>query len=107
MKNGGSGRSGQASFAFSVRELCMELVLTERIFAEPVDLSELREAMKKNGSCLDLHDVRYLQSYLSTDRLRMVCLFEAPDAESVRIANRKANMPFERIWTATIHEPSK
>jgi hypothetical protein len=85
----------------------MELVLAERIFPEPVDLTEIREAVKNSGSCLDLHQVRYLQSYLSYDRLRMVCLFEAPDAESVRIASRKVGIPFERVWTATIHEPSK
>ena len=85
----------------------MELVLAERVFSEPVDLTKLRAAVKNNKSCMDLHQVRYLESYLSDDRLRMVCLYEAPDAESVRIASRKVGMPFERIWTATIHEPSK
>ncbi len=83
----------------------MELVLAERVFAEPVDPAELRAAVKDNRSCLDLHGVSYLQSYLSEDRLRMVCVYEAPDAESVRIANRNVGMPFERIWTAKIREP--
>jgi hypothetical protein len=85
----------------------MAIVVVERIFPEPVDLARLRAAVKDNQGCLDLHQVRYLRGYLSSDRLRMVCLFEAPDAESVRIANRQVGMPYERIWTATIHEPSK
>jgi hypothetical protein len=83
----------------------MALVVVERIFPEPVDLDMFRAAVKDNKSCRDLHQVRYLRGYLSGDRLRMVCLFEAPDAESVRIANRQAGMPYERIWTATIYEP--
>jgi hypothetical protein len=32
----------------------------------------------------------------------MVCLFEAPDAESVRIAQEKSGMPFEAAWTARV-----
>ncbi|MBZ0252845.1 MAG: DUF4242 domain-containing protein, partial [Candidatus Methylomirabilis sp.] len=51
------------------------------------------------------HNVRLLRSYVSPDRLRMICLFEAPDAESVRIANRKAGLPVDRVWTASVHEP--
>jgi hypothetical protein len=82
----------------------MAIVVVERIFSEPVDLAMLQAAVRDNKGCLDLHQVRYIRAYLSSDRLRMVCLFEAPDAESVRIANRQAGIPYERIWTATIHE---
>ena len=28
----------------------------------------------------------------------MLCLYEAPDAESVRQAQREAGVPFERAW---------
>ena len=82
----------------------MAIIVVERTFQEPVDLARF-PAVKDNQGCLDLHQVRYLKGYLSSDRLRMVCLFEAPDAESVRIVNRRVGMPYERIWTATIHEP--
>jgi hypothetical protein len=85
----------------------MATVVVERIFPAPVDLTRIRTAVKDNKGCLDLHRVRYLKGYLSSDGLRMVCLFEAPDAESVRIVNRQVGMPFERIWTATILEPPK
>ena len=28
-----------------------------------------------------------------------MCLYRAPDAESVRIAQREAGMPVERVWS--------
>ena len=30
----------------------------------------------------------------------MICLYEAPDAEAVRIAQRQAGMPVEQLWPA-------
>ncbi len=85
----------------------MELVIVERIFPTPIDPAQLRATVENNQGCLDLHGVHYLRSYVSSDGLRVVCLFEAPDAESVRIVNRQVGMPYERIWTATIHDPSQ
>ena len=52
-----------------------------------------------------LHGVEHLAAYLSLDRRRMFCVFRGPDAESVRIANRKGGAPFDRAWSATRHEP--
>ncbi len=49
---------------------------------------------------MELHRVRALQSYVSADRRRMICIFEAPDAESVRKANTTAVLQFDRVWTA-------
>jgi hypothetical protein len=34
----------------------------------------------------------------------MFCEFEAPDAESVRDALRSANVPFDRVWSATVFD---
>ena len=45
-----------------------------------------------------LHGVRFLRSYFSTDGRRMLCLYEAPDVESVRFANRQAGLPFDLAW---------
>jgi hypothetical protein len=53
---------------------------------------------------MDLYDVRLLCSYLSADGCRTICVFQAPDAEAVRHANRQAGLAFERVWTATLHE---
>jgi uncharacterized protein DUF4242 len=42
--------------------------------------------------------VTFLRTFFSRDRKRMLCLYEAPDAESVRVAEGKAGVPFERAW---------
>ena len=36
--------------------------------------------------------------YLSADRKRTISLYQAPDAESVRLALQAASVPVERVW---------
>jgi hypothetical protein len=42
---------------------------------------------------------------MSRDRCRLICKFEAPDAETVRKSFRKAGLLFARIWAVNIIEP--
>ena len=73
-------------------------ILVERAFGEPVELAAI-QALEDAGSwCLETHGVRFLRSYFSVDRKRMICLYHAPDAEAVRRAQHQARMPFERVW---------
>jgi len=78
------------------------LVMVERTFAQPMVFEELRAVTNRNGACFQRHDVRFARSYFSADRRRMVCLYQAPDAEAVRQANRTAGLPFDRIWPARL-----
>ncbi len=39
--------------------------------------------------CLEVHRVQWLRSYLATDGRRMLCMYRAPDAESVRLVLRQ------------------
>jgi hypothetical protein len=80
----------------------MEHVIVERAFAEPVDLEALYQTAEAGRACYQLRRVTLLRSLVSRDRLRMICEYLAPDAESVREANERAGMPYERIWTARI-----
>lgn len=82
-----------------------ELVLVERTFEEPMSADNIGSSFSRSAPCFQRHDVGYLGGYISPDGLRMVCVFRAPDAESVRIANRQAGAPFDRAWSATLHEP--
>lgn len=77
----------------------MALVVVERSFETTEDGKALLDA---DASCLDLYKVKLVRSYMSPDMKRVICIFEAPDAESVRVANRQAGAPFERAWTADI-----
>ena len=80
-----------------------EFVVAERLFPEPVTPEFVANALREKGWCLDLHRAEYVESYLATDGLRMVCVFRAPDAESVRLANKQADVPYTNVWTASIH----
>jgi len=80
----------------------MSVVVVERSFPEPVTFEHLQVAGDRGAWCLEAHGVRFLKTYFSRDRRRMVCLYEAPDAESVRLAQEKAGLPFERAWAARV-----
>ena len=80
----------------------MEHVIVERVFAEPITVEQLQASLARGESCMTMHRVRFLRSNLSRDGLRMICEYEAPDAESVRIVNQRLGMAFERVWTANV-----
>ena len=77
----------------------------ERSWAEAVDIADI-QAMEDAGSwCLDTYNVKFVRSYFSTDRKRMLCLYAAPDAESVRQAQRQINMPMDSVWAFELINP--
>lgn len=74
-------------------------VVVTRIFSHPVELVEIQSIEDAGAWCLEAHDVQFVRTFFSADRKRMDCLYRAPDAESVRLAQLKAGMPVERIWS--------
>lgn len=84
----------------------MKRVIVERTLTTPVTLPELAQAAAAGRHCMDAHYVRYLRSLVSLDGLRVLCEYEAPDAESVRQTNTKLGLPFDRIWAAQTLEPT-
>jgi hypothetical protein len=73
----------------------MPLFMIERGFAEQLDLSdddvELIEEL--NGE----EGVSWLFSFLSADRRRTYCLYEAPSPEAIFAAARRADLPADKI----------
>jgi hypothetical protein len=82
----------------------MARVIVERKFEEASSFDELQAQEESFAWCAEQHQVKFLRTYLSKDGKRMICEYEAPDAESVRRLQRTASMPFERIWTATVFD---
>lgn len=80
----------------------MERVIVERSFEKPADVAELREREKSASWCFDTWGIKPLTSYLSRDGRRLICTYEAPDAEAVRKANETAGNPFDSVWSATV-----
>ncbi len=73
----------------------MPLFLVHRSFAEQLDLSQgeikvLQDANLEAG-------IRWIESFLTADRLQSYCLFEAPSADVIRAASRAAGMPVDSI----------
>ncbi len=54
--------------------------------------------------CLSAYNVAWKRSLISTDRKRMVCEYEAPDAETLRRIQREAGAQFERVWVGHLIE---
>jgi hypothetical protein len=76
-------------------------VLVERSFADPVRIEDIQAIENDNAWCLRAHRVTFVRSFFSSDRKRMLCLYQAPDAESVRLAQRDARMPMDAVWAFT------
>ncbi len=81
----------------------MPLYVIERRFAEQLDLSsddvELIEAA--NGD----EGVRWLFSFLSADRRRTYCLYEAPSPDAILDAAKKVNVPADVIVEVSAGTP--
>lgn len=82
----------------------MARVMLEQTFETPISDEELARFSKQLDPCLELRDGAWARSYLSLDRKRVFCEFEAPDAESVREALRSADVPFDRVWSAHVFD---
>jgi hypothetical protein len=80
----------------------MARVLVEQVFAEPLTDERYMELAKRFDPCLRVRRGAWCRSALSLDRLRLVCEFEAPDAESIREALRNAGIAYERVWSANV-----
>jgi hypothetical protein len=97
----GNGEDGLPAIAGS-----RVVAAVERSLAEPVDPDGVHDLAAQGACCRDLHQVRCLRSYLSLDRHRMLCLYEAPDVEAVRIVYRRAGLRFDSVWGAGVWQPS-
>lgn len=82
----------------------MPLFLIERTFAQQVEMSRHRvEAITRvNGDV----GASWLFSFLSADKKKTYCLYEAPSAEAIREAARRLNIPADAIIEVSELRPS-
>lgn len=73
----------------------MAVFVIERRFAEAVDLSE--EDVREINLINDEEEVRWLYSFLSVDRRKTYCLYEASSVEAVRRAAVRAGLPADVV----------
>ncbi len=83
----------------------MTLLIVETTYDPPLTDDERRSTQDLLDPCLQLRGVEWVSSYEASDRRRKVCVFRAPDAESLREAFRGAGVRFDRVWVTTHREP--
>ena len=73
----------------------MPLFVIEREFAEELELSsdDVRRIDEVNAD----EGVRWLFSFLSADRRRTYCLYEAPSPDAIRAAAERSDIPADAI----------
>ena len=81
----------------------MALFLIERTFAEQLDLTgeDVRVIEDINAD----EGVNWLFSFLSADRRRSYCLYEAPSPDQIITAAKRANVPVDKIVEVSKFQP--
>ena len=83
----------------------MPLYVIERTFAEQLDLTadDVRLIEDVNAD----EGVSWLFSFLTADRHRSYCLYEAPSPDAIMEAARRANVPADSIVEVTKFVPAE
>jgi hypothetical protein len=73
----------------------MPMYVIERRYAEQIDVSvdDVREIEAVNAD----ENVQWIFSFLTVDRMRTYCLYEAPSPDALRAASRRLNIPADAI----------
>jgi len=82
----------------------MPRFIIERNFAEQQELT--KDGAAKIKLINDDEGVQWIFSFLSADKKKTYCLYEAPDMESIRTAARRANVPADVIIEVTELNPA-
>ncbi len=73
----------------------MPIFMIERNFAEKLEVTP--EGAAEINEINDEESVRWLISFLSVDKKRTFCLYEASSADEIREAARRAGIPADEI----------
>ena len=78
-------------------ETIVPLFLIERNFAEAVENENDPETMATIKQVNDEIGIQWLFSFLSADKRKTYCLYEAPNPEAIRAAARRLGVPADTI----------
>jgi hypothetical protein len=92
-------KNGLNTLATTRKEGSMPRFLIERNFAEELDIT--KDDVDRVQRINDEAGVKWLISFLSADKKKTYCLYEAPSAEAIRQAAKRANVPADIIIEVT------
>jgi Protein of unknown function (DUF4242) len=73
----------------------MPRYVIEREFAQQIDLT--KEGVEKLNLINDQEGVQWIFSFLSADKKKTYCLYDAPNPDAIRSAARRNNIPANAI----------
>ena len=73
----------------------MPMYMIERNFAEQLEIT--KESTDEVNAINDEEGVRWLYSFISADKKKTYCLYEAPNPEAILAAARRAGVPADVI----------
>jgi Protein of unknown function (DUF4242) len=82
----------------------MARIVVERSFETPQSDADMKVVADRERPCLAAYNVAWKRSLISADRKRMVCEYEAADAETMRRIQREAGAQFDRVWLGDVVE---
>lgn len=82
----------------------MARIVVERSFETPQSDADMKIVADRERPCLAAYAVAWKRSLVSADRRRMVCEYEAADAETLRRIQREAGAQFDRVWVGEVVE---
>jgi Nickel responsive protein SCO4226-like len=82
----------------------MPVYMIERTFADQLDLTG--DDIKLIDDVNADEGVRWLFSFLSADRRRTYCLYEAPSADAIVAAARRADVPVDVVVEVDAASPT-
>ena len=82
----------------------MARIVVERNFETPQSDADMKVVADRERPCLAAYAVTWKRSLISADRKRMVCEYEAADAETLRRIQREAGAQFDRVWVGDVVE---
>lgn len=80
----------------------MARILVETSYDPPMDQALWDELLERSLPCLTDRNITWHKTYLSRDRRRSICLLDATDADAVRAAYQRGNVPYDNIWSADL-----
>ncbi len=80
----------------------MARVIMEQSFDAPLPDDAYDKMAKQLDPELDARKAMWRRSYVSSDKRRVLCEFEAPNEAAVRDAVRATGQRFDRIWAADV-----
>jgi hypothetical protein len=82
----------------------MSRIIVERSFDTAQTDDVMKAVADRERPCLAAYQATWKRTVLSADRKRMICEYEAADAETMRRIEREAGAQFDHVWSGTVIE---